>query len=309
MEAYEIVDNLFRIPGGYGSSGEVFGGLLINDNPTIIIGASGGKKFLKNLIEIVNELQLNNDFRIYLTSATYEEIKTIDLIQEYYSKATFYIHQDIATDIKEPRKKFLPGRFGEYNDDNVKNSTKKLPKQIENIVEINKMSSFKAEKTKILVIPFGGPHKGHTFIYSTEQKLLCTGLVGGYSSTDKSLYYLDFTGSVSNYKNAFSFLKQAEANIIAPSYEEPQFTKSGSLSTIEVENALDGNKEYVFEICSLKPKTFEDILSQFRQFHGFEITTEPYDKIKLDACIVEFYLKELVKEGKVITKDNTYRRA
>ncbi len=309
MEAYEIDNNLYRIPGGYGNSGEVYGGLLINDDPTIVIGASGGRKFLRNLIEIINELQLSKSFRLYLTSTTFEEIDTLEHIQDHFPEATFYIHQDIANIVKSPRKEFMIDRFGKYNEKHIKSVSRRLPKKLENIVEISKMSTFKAKNTKIMIIPFGGPHRGHTFIYSTAQKLLCTGLVGGYSSTDKRLYYLDFTGSVKNYKNAFSFLKQAEADIIFPAYEEPHFTKTGGISTIEVETALERDKESIYELCTLKPKTIDELLDEFRRYYGFNIYTEPYDQIKLDATLIEFNLKLLIEEGKVLTKDNTYRRA
>ena len=308
MEAYQIVDNVYRIPGGYGKNGEVFGGILINDNPTIVIGASGGTTFLRNLKEIINSMQLSPDFRLYLTSTTFEEVDTLEHVRKEFPDATFYIHKDIAPKLHQPRKEFMKDRYGDYNKDATSSLAKKLPKKLDNIVEIDKRSSFKAEKTKILVIPFAGPHKGHTFIYSTAHKLLCSGLIGGYSSTDKRLYYLDFTGSIKDYKNSFSFLKQAEANIVAPSYEEPQLIKSGGISVIEVENAIDRDIESIFELCTLSPKDFDKILGDFRRYHGFEISTFPYDRIKMDALLVEFHLKALVDEGKVITKDGLYRR-
>lgn len=308
MESYQIVENVYRIPGGYGRNGEVFGGILINDNPTIVIGASGGTTFLNNLKEIITSLQLSHDFRLYLTSTTFQEVDTLEHVRKEFPEATFYIHRDIAPMLQQPRKDFMKDRYGDYNKDAASSMAKKLPKRLENIVEIDKRSSFQAEKTKILVIPFAGPHRGHTFIYSTAHKLLCSGLIGGYSSTEKRLYYLDFTGSIKDYKNSFSFLKQAEAKIVAPAYDEPQLIKGRGISTIEVENAIEKDIEAIFELCTLLPKELSKILAEFRRYHGFEISTFPYDRIKMDALLVEFHLKAFVEEGKVITKDGLYRR-
>ncbi|MCY3410372.1 MAG: MBL fold metallo-hydrolase [Candidatus Heimdallarchaeota archaeon] len=307
MESYQIVENLYRIPGGYGKNGEVFGGVFIRDDPGVLIGASGGKVFVRNLIEIVNKLGLHG-FRVYLTHITLEEINTLELIRDEYPDVTFYIHESIAPLVKEPRESFLDGRYGTYNEESARKLQKRLPKKIDNIVEVGKGSSFQTENTKILIIPFQGPQKGHTFVYSTAQKLLCTGLVGGYSSTDKRVYYLDMTGSLMEYSNAFSFLKQAESEIVFSAYDEPHMNNQGKYSPVEVENALERDKENIYELCTLKPKTINEILAEFRRYHTFTINTPPYNEIKLDATIIEFYLKILLHEGKIITKDNTYKR-
>jgi hypothetical protein len=308
VDAYEIVQDVYRVPGGYGRGGEIFGGILLHDDPGIVIGASGRMKFVNRLKEAIGELNLSENLRIYLTSVTIEEIITLELIRKHIPDAQFYIHEDIAKKIQNPRKLYFDKRFDPLAKSAVERFSNKLPKQIDNIIQINKLSSFETKKTKILIVPFSGPHEGHTFIYSRDHRLLCSGLVLGYTPSNSRAYYLDFTGSLFNYANAFSFLNQAQADIIAPAYDEPQFTKTSPISTIAVSTAIESDKAAAYDLCSLQWRSFPDILQEYRQIYDSSINTYPYDEIRIDATILRFHLSELVKDSKIVEDNFKYKR-
>ncbi len=308
MEAYEIITDVYRVPGGFGAGGEIFGGILLNDDPGIVIGISGGLKFIRNLKTALKNLGISKNIRIYLTSVTIEEINTIVLLQKSLPESQFFIHQDIAKKIQNPREMYFEKRFDPSLKERTRSFARKFPKKLENIIHINKMSSFETKKTKILIVPFPGPHEGHTFIYSRDHRLLCSGILMGYSPSISRSYYLDFTGSISTYLNALSFLNQAKADIIAPSYDEPQFTKNKPINTYEVLSAIESDQKAAYELCSLKWKSFESILQEYRQIYGSAITSPPYDEIRVDATILRFHLSDLIKDGKIVEDKFQYRR-
>lgn len=309
MEAYEIETDIFRIPGGFGKSGEIYGGILLNDTPPILIGASGNRKFVSNLIETLNELKINSDeLRLYLTNVTFEELTTLETLQKQLPNVKIFVHDDIAECVESPKDKYLEDRFYFEHDSIKRNLTKILPKKINNVIRINKTSSLETKKTKILIVPFGGPHKGHTFIYSRDHKLLFSGLVTGFTPSNMRAYYLDLTGSLTDYNNAFEFLKQASSNIIAPSYDEPTFTKTNPISTSEVESSISMDLDACLEICSTSLKSFEELYREYYKLYGSEIITAPYNEIKLEKTILYHLLTNLAKQGKIAKENNGFKK-
>ena len=107
MNAYPITEDIYRVPGGFGSSGENYGGLLIANSPPILIGASGSSKFVSNLVEAINELKLSGELKIFYPSLLWGEIITADLIQKQLPNAQFHIHEDLFDMISNPKENFL----------------------------------------------------------------------------------------------------------------------------------------------------------------------------------------------------------
>ncbi len=307
MENYKIIENLYRIPGGFGASGESFGGYYIQDDTPILIGASGEEKYVANLIKLFEEKKLEN-IRLYMPFIGWNELITMGIINKKFPEITFYVHEDLYEGVTNPRKNFMQDRFGNFNADAVKKYSKKLPKNIENVVGINKKSSFLAGKTKILAIPFSGPQLGHTLIYSTRDKTLFTGIALGMSTSNKQLYYLDKTGSLDRYQNELEFIKQATANVIAPNYDEVHFTERGPIDIIGIENAMNRDREAIFELITLYPKSIPEIASEYKKLYGYDLNTPPYDEIKLHATIISIYIEELIKDGRVKEQEGKYIR-
>jgi glyoxylase-like metal-dependent hydrolase (beta-lactamase superfamily II) len=308
VEAYQIVENVYRVTGGFGGTGENYGGILLNDSPGIVIGASGGETFAKNLVEAVEHLGIDDALRVYFTCITLEEIKTISFLQKYLPNANFYIHEDIAAKVQSPRELYLDKRFDPGDKKIVDALEKKLPKVLDNITHINKMSAFTTAKTKILIVPFAGPHEGHTFIYSRDHRLLCAGVALGYSASNSRAYYLDFTGSIFNYTQALSFLDQAQADIIVPAYDEPRFLKMGPVSTIEIRNAIESDEKAAYELCTLHWKQFDDLLEEYRSIYDNGITLSTFERLPMDATILRFHLSELIKKNKILEEGYRYKR-
>jgi glyoxylase-like metal-dependent hydrolase (beta-lactamase superfamily II) len=308
MEAYEIEENIYRIPGGFGKAGEAFGGMLILDQPSILIGASGGEKFLRNLKYIITRESVSHDFRIYLPAVTWQELDTLEFIQKEYPQATIHVHESIVAKVQQPRKKFLMDRFGTLNEEAAEYYSKKLPKKLDNIYGINKSSTFQAKTTKIMIVPYQGPHEGHVFIYSSLHKVLCTGIALGISTTNPSIYYMDQTGSISNYKTSLSFLKKITANIVAPAYGEPQRVSTTSVDTIPIETAIERDLDAVYDLCTLSAKLLEEIVFEYRKLYGADIASPPFDRIKFEVPIVMKNLKLLVSDGKVMQVKGKYKR-
>lgn len=309
MEAYLIAEDVYRIPGGFGRSGENFGGILLKTNPPILIGASGGKQFISNLQECLQELQMEQNLIVYLPNVLWQEVITSELIVNTFPFAKIHVHKDVAERIKHPKEKFFAERHDEMFKEDIRHYERRLPKDIENVVPIDKSSSFQADKTKILVIPNPGPHKGHTFIYSRDHRLLATGVVLGLTPSSKRTYYLDFTGNIKDYMTALDFLDQARSDIIFSAYDEPFFTNQNKPSIIEIRNALEKDKEGILEILTNQKQKFSEIVRKFKNLYTESISTEPYKDIDPITTLVRFHLNELIKLGKVVNDNDSYRTA
>lgn len=308
MEAYEIEENIYRIPGGFGKAGEAYGGMLILDQPSILIGASGGDKFLQNLKSTIKQESVGHEFRIYLPAVTWQELDTLEFIQKEYPQVSIHVHESIVAKVQEPRKKFLVNKFGDLNEDAVSYYSKKLPKKLNNVFGINRGSTFQAKITKIMVIPFQGPHEGHVFIYSTLHKVLFSGITLGISTTNPNIYYMDLSGSISNYKASLSYLKKITAKIIAPAYGEPQRVSSSTVDTVPVEMAIERDLDAVYDLCTLSPKLLEEIVYEYRKLYSADVGSPPFDRIKFEVPLVMKYLKLLVNDGRVMQVKGKYKR-
>ncbi len=308
MEAYEIEENIYRIPGGYGKAGEAYGAMFILDQPSILIGASGGNNFLQNLKSLVIQESVSQDFRIYLPVVTWQELDTLEFIQKEYPSATIHVHESLVPMVKEPRKKFFKNRFGDLNEDATGHYSKKLPKKLNNVFGINRNSIFQAKITKIMVVPFQGPHEGHVFIYSTLHKVLCSGITLGISTTNPNIYYMDLSGSITNFKASLSYLKKITAKIIAPAYGEPQRVSSSTVDTVPIEMAIERDLDAVYGLCTLSPKLLEEIVYEYRKLYSADIESPPFDRIKFEVPIVMKNLKVLTNDGRVMQVKGKYKR-
>lgn len=308
MNAYPITEDIYRIPGGFGSSGENYGGLLIANSPPILIGASGSSKFVSNLVDALDELKLSGNLKIFYPALLWEEIITADLIQKQLPNVEYHVHEDLFDMITNPRDNFLKNRFHAHPEGEIKKLIKKLPQKIENVFKVNKLSNIETDKTKILVIPSPGPHKGHIFVFSRDHKLLCTGIVLGMTPSNSRLYYIDKTGSFDAYNEAIKFLKQANAEIVAPMYDEPYYTSHSAISTIEISSLLETADDVIIGLNSSQPQSFKSLYSSFMGTYGEKFTTPPYNTLQFNATILFMHLEKLVA-NKLLSKDNDqYRR-
>lgn len=305
MDYYQLTEGVYRIQSGVGIDGEIFGGIFLNDTPGILIGSSGGMDFVKIFEKLLSDLKFSGDIRVYLPSVTYNEIITIHHLSNKYESLTIYVHKDLLDEVSNPKDMFISTRY--FDSDKLdKEFNKKLPDKINQIVGYDKSSSFETENTKILIIPFAGPHKGHSFIYSRDHKLLCAGLILGRTS-DPMSYYIDKSGSLFHYDAGLSFLGKARSDIIFPIYDEPEYTKSLKFKADDVKSSIEMDKERVLDLCSLKPKQINDITQKFKKNFVDPHQTSPYNKIDIIKTKVYQHLEDLVNDNLVVKQQNHYR--
>ncbi|MHA2504635.1 MAG: hypothetical protein ACXAE3_17410, partial [Candidatus Kariarchaeaceae archaeon] len=243
--------------------------------------------------------------RVYLTNLTIQEITTVALIQKALPETTFYVHVDLVEQLKNPRENFLQDHY-DIGEQGYKRLAKTLPSELENIYGYDKTSSFETEKTKLLMVPFSGPHKGHTMIYSRDHKLLCAGLLLGRTS-DAYSYFLDLTGSYQQYLNGLSFLEKAKSEIIFPAYNEPEFTKSLEYKSKNIREAMQDDMDNLVSIIGDSSKPIDRISSEYVSNYSERYRTPPYDIIDLQYLKVSHLLQVLTDEKKVILQEDQYR--
>ncbi|OLS20588.1 MAG: hypothetical protein HeimC2_36710 [Candidatus Heimdallarchaeota archaeon LC_2] len=308
MQAYPIAGDIYKIPGGFGGSGENYGGILISNTPPILIGASGTGTFVINLIEALDELGLHKKLKVFFPCVTWEEILTAEKIQKHLPDTEFHVHQDLWEVFVNPRDKFLNNRYYAEPSGDVRKLEKKLPKKLENVVKVNKLSNIETDKTKILVVPSSGPQKGHIFVYSRDHKLLCPGLVLGITPSNKNIYYIDKTGDFNEFKEALNFLSSANADIVAPVYGEPYFTSGSPISTFEVSSAMDTARDVILRLVSTKPESFNELFKRYYNTYAEKYNSSPYDVLKFNQTVFFMHLEKLVEDKLLNNESGQYRR-
>lgn len=308
MDAYPITEDIYRIPGGFGSNGENYGGILIANSPPILIGASGSNKFVTNLLEALNNLNLNGNLKIFYPCLLWEEIKTAEMIQKQLPSAEFHVHEDLFEMFTKPKANFLGNRFHAHPQGEITNLGKKLPNNIGNVFKVNKLTNIETDKTKILIIPSPGPHKGHIFVYSRDHKMLCTGLILGLTPSNSKLYYIDKTGSLDAYKEALKFLDQANAEIVVPIYDEPYYTTHSPISTIEISSLLETADDTIVSMVTSQPQSFKNLYNSFVATYAEKYTTAPYGILQFNATIFFMHIERLVERKLLIKENDQYRR-
>jgi hypothetical protein len=303
--SYQIVQDIFRINGGFGQSGENFGGILIKDNPNIVIGASG-RNFVNQLKLLIKSENITGGFRIYLPNVTINEIPVIEALQKEYPDFKVYVHQDIVESVQYPRSNFFNERVPPRYKNQVDSVARKFPKQLNNVIGVSKVDSFQAEKTKILLIPFGGPHKGHMFVYSTTHKLVATGIFLKFSPYDETTYYLDYSGNIGQYFKGLEFIDQATSEIHSSAYDEPYFTKGNKIRISTTKNSIEATSENLIELLRSGAKTLDSLLNEYRRFYHLpNIST--YNEISLFETMIIKHLEILKSSGKIILKEGFYQ--
>ena len=305
MEYYELLPDVYRIQAGVGSDGEIFGGLFLDDDPGVLIGCSGGSRFVSAFRELIEDLKFNDDIRVYLPVVTYHEITTASLLKDQLPNVTFYVHTDIIDEFQYPRENFMVNRYFSTNTAE-KFFSKNLPREISDVIAFDKSASLETKHTKILIIPFDGPHKGHSFIYSRDHKLLCSGMILGRTS-DPRKYYIDRSGSIFQYKNALSFLEKARSEIIFPIYDEPEFSSDLKFKSQNVRDALDNDMKNILDLCSSKFKTLEELTGEYLKLYGEKNNSEPYDLVDLNELRVYQYLQQFIEDKLVTLQEDQYR--
>ncbi len=304
MTYEEIKDNLYQIPGGFGDGGENFGGYLIKDNPSVVIGASG-KKFVRNLKEALEDLAIDS-FNLYLPNVTVIELMTLDDFQKEFRDVKIHVYKTIKKDLEKPRESFLEKRFL-IDKGKAKDFSKKFPKEIKNLVGIDRGDSRKLEKTKLLIIPFPGPHKGHTFFYSTKQRTLFSGIFVSVTPMNSHFYYVDLTSSMKSYLDGLGFIKQASAELHAPSYDQAQLVKSNPVSTRYLESLIEDDVEKIKEILK-EARNFDNIVEEYT-VETIEDLFYPYNKLNFIQTKVKTLLEYLIEQGQVKISGEKYRLA
>lgn len=305
MDAYELLPRVYRVPGGFGADGEIYGGIYIDSEPGILIGASGGLKFVKNLIELLSEKTIETHYRVYLPTVNWNEMETTAILQKKFDGLEFYIHRDIADEFENPRQTYL-NRFDNPHPE-ADRFTRVLPTSLNNVIRISKAHGFETSNTKILVIPFQGPHKGHTFIYSRDHKILFSGIMLGLTS-DPNYYYIDQSGSFFDYENGLSFLKQARSDIIVPAYDEPKHIGDSQIDIGPIQNMIEFDRENIFELTSLQWKDTRTLLDDYKTYYAPKINSEGWKMVNLLGTRLKVQLDKLVEDGKLIEKEGNYRR-
>ena len=305
MSYYELKPDVYRIQAGVGSDGEIFGAIFLVDKPGILIGCSGGMDFVKSLGALIDELDFENKIRVYLPSVTFNEIYTANLVKRRFPDIVFYVHTSVVKEFKHPEDNFAKNRYF-VNDDITKYMRKNLPVEIEDVIGFDKTGSFETAKTKILIIPFSGPHRGHSFIYSRDHKLLCAGLILGRTSNAMT-YYIDLSGSFQQYESALGFLEKAQSDIIFSAYDEPEFTSNFGYKVENVRDAIKTDRERILDICTLKYKKLDAITESYISLYSEKYITDPYQIVDIQKTKVKKHLDQLVTEKKLIQKEDQYR--
>jgi hypothetical protein len=296
---YTVIDNIVKLSGGYGSSGENFGAILIEDNPLIIIGCSG-QDFVKNLKNYQSEKSFSKA-KLFLPSLTINEVVNLWYIEKEFPEIEIIVHSDIYQSLTQPRLNFLENRFY-LSKDKKKDLQKKFPKQLKNLKPITKKESLQADKTKILIIPFSGPHEGHFFLYSVTHKLLYSGIFLNLTPSDTGKFYLDMTGSLDQYKKGLEFIEQAQTEIHATAYDEPVFTRGNKISTIQIKSAIKQIEENVIEICR-NEKPFASIVDEYLTIYSDQIG-KPYNEYNHEATILRKVVSELINRSILVENNN-----
>ncbi|MCH8905758.1 MAG: MBL fold metallo-hydrolase [Candidatus Heimdallarchaeota archaeon] len=308
MDSFELVPDVWRIYGGIGENGENFGGIFINSTPGILIGASGTKTFLRNFKQLQADLGFSSKFQLLLPNVTAHEIYTLDEMVEVYQNMIIRVHKDQYQAMLKPRVNYFEDRFLNSQLDEAESVAKKFPKSFDNVQPMDKLTSIETDKTKILVIPFPGPHAGHSFIYSRDHKLLCSGLVLGQTASNPNQYYLDMTGSLDEYHRALDFLDQARSEIVVPAYDEPRFISTSGINTSTIRDSIEMDNKSILEICE-SWISFKDIVKSFKNLRYSFVQTKPYDDLDMTLTVVRKHLYKLLKEGKLVKQDKKYKRA
>lgn len=304
MGYYEITDGLYRIEGGFGRAGENFGGVLIDDDLPIVIGATGDS-FVKSLTSIIADKGLSSNIQIFLPAITIHELTILDKINQKFPDAIIHVHKDIVDVVKNPRSNYMIDRFTTIDSRTVKNLSHELPKTLTNIKAVSKNFKYEGTKTKILIIPFAGPHKGHMIVYSTGQKLLASGILTKFSPSDQATYYIDYTGSIQAYYNGIEFINQATSKIHFPAYDEPYFTTS-QINSDYVKNSMKNTESNLYEIIKERAVSRENLFQKFFAIHE-KPELGAYLDFKLHETILQIHLDNMVKSGMISKKDDDYK--
>ncbi len=273
MSYEKVKDNLFQISGGFGDGGENFGGYLIKDDPSILIGMAGNN-FLKNLEEIISDLNIG-DFRVYLPNVTVSELIVLKDFKKEFKDIKVHVYKTMIQEMKKPRDDYLKNHF--IVNSGLKEIQKMLPKKIEDLVGIDRGDILKTGKTKLLIIPFPGPHKGHTFLYSTSHKALFSGIFLSLTPLNPNFYYLDLTSSLDQYFQGLEFIQQATAEIHISSYDQPQLLRNKPISTAYLKSSIESDLERIKQII-MEPKNFETIVKEYKEMHPDDLFY-PYSKL------------------------------
>ncbi|MDH5403158.1 MAG: hypothetical protein OEY49_11750 [Candidatus Heimdallarchaeota archaeon] len=300
MDYYEITTDVYRISGGFGKDGQNFGGIVIIDNPSFLIGCSGRHKFKDNLKKILSTFGIEK-LDIILSSITYEELLTLDICKDAGLINRVYVYETISQEVSEPREYHIKNRY--FNDESLKGIARSLPKSVENVVSFSKNESISGKKYKILTLPFEGPHKGHVFIYSVQHKLLFAGLFLGMSATNPNLIYFDKSASFTAYTKGLEFLKQAQLNILVSSYDEVKLL-SKPVNIENILNLLEQEQTVVLDLIKDKYVNSIDLTKQYLNQFVSPIKNPPYDEIKLYKTKFQIILNELKNNGSITTDGN-----
>lgn len=300
--SYELIkDNIYQITGGFGDGGENFGGFLIKDEPAIAIGISG-KGYTKNLEEAVSDLDIG-EFKVYLPNVTVTELLELNQFRKKFKEIEIHVYKTIADEIRKPRENYLKNHF--LNNNNLKEIEKQLPKNIEGVKGIDRGDTLQTMKTKLLIIPFPGPHKGHTFLYSTLHKALFSGIFLSLTPLNPNFYYLDLTSSIDQYLQGLEFIQQATADIHLPSYDQPQLLREKPISTAYLKSSIETDLEKLKEVLK-EPKTFDAVVKKYQEQSVDELFF-PYTHLNYIETKIKRLLDYLVADKKVQITEDKYR--
>ncbi|RMG28078.1 MAG: hypothetical protein D6732_19390 [Methanobacteriota archaeon] len=300
--SYEAIkDNLYQISGGFGDGGENFGAYLIKDDPAILIGISG-KKLVDNLTETISDLDIG-EFRVYLPNVTVTELLTIKEFRKEYKDIKIHVYKTILEEIARPRSEYLQHHF--INHTKLKEIEKHLPKKIEGLVGIDRGDTLQTGKTKLLIIPFPGPHRGHTFLYSTAHKALFSGVFLSLTPLNPNFYYLDLSSSLDQYFQGLEFIQQATTEIHIPSYDQPQLLRNKPISTAYLKASIESDVDRLQQILKEEPKSFDMIVKEYRTLHPDDLFY-PYSRLNFIETKITRLLDFLTKQKKIQLAGDKY---
>ncbi len=298
----QLTETLFQIPSGYGDGGENFGAYLVVDKPSVVIGASGSS-FVNNLEKTLKELKIQ-EFNLLLPNVTIHELIALKDFNKKFKNTKIMVHKSISQIVQNPQSLYFDKRFQNPPEHFLRELTKQIPKKIENVVSIDRSTNIQLETTKILVIPFPGPHSGHTFLYSTDHRALFSGILVGVTPLDPNFYYLDLTSSLDQYLLGLEFIQQATAEIHALAYDRRQFLRNQHILTAYLKSSISGDLERITETCKTA-KSFEEILQEFKHYKSDSLFY-PYSKLNFVATSLQCLLNYLVSKGTLIEKGSKY---
>jgi len=293
----EITPEIFHVTGGFGAQGAIYGGLVILDNPIIVMGASG-KNFLKNFRIFLKDRGYDDPkIRVYLPNVTFNELTVVDDLAKKLENIEIAVHKDLEDVVRRPRSNYTTDRF--YG--NMKSLAKHLPEKVENVVGIGKYDTFKTKRSKILSNPSPGPHKGHCFYLYEEGRVLASGILGKFLPK-YTYYYLDKTSSFKAYREGIDFLEDANYDILFHSYDTPviisdmnKFVSGMSKTTTEIAKEILAYLDAV-------PISFEKLYQAFMADYRPDVGE--YKKMNFYKVFLHRHLDMLIMQ-KLVVIDNS----